>query len=200
MKIGLYFGSFNPVHNGHLIIANHFLNETDIEQVWFIVSPQNPFKQNVTLLNEQHRLNLVRIAIEGHPKLKASNIEFGLPKPSYTVNTLIYLSEKFPQHEFIILMGSDGFQNIEKWKNADYIIENYPIYIYKRPGHEIIEIKKAKTLTTNAPLLDISSSYIRDLIKQKKSIRYLVPDCVETIINNELYYNSKLENPPKEDT
>jgi nicotinate-nucleotide adenylyltransferase len=199
MKIGLYFGSFNPIHNGHLIIANHFINETDLDQVWFVVSPQNPFKQNQVLLNEQHRLSLIKAAIDDDAKLKASNIEFGLPKPSYTVNTLVYLAEKFPQHQFVIIMGSDGYQNIGKWKNADFILVNFFIYIYQRPGFEINQTQDEKILITKAPLINISSSYIRDLIKQDKNIRFLVPDSVENIINKELYYKSNLENPSKKD-
>ncbi|RYD83100.1 MAG: nicotinate (nicotinamide) nucleotide adenylyltransferase, partial [Sphingobacteriales bacterium] len=128
MKIGLYFGSFNPIHHGHLIIANHLINETDLQEVWLMVSPQNPFKASAVLLNEHHRFHLVQTALENETKIKASNIEFKLPKPSYTVNTLTYLKEKYPQHEFYIIMGSDGFQNINKWYNAEVIIKNYPIY------------------------------------------------------------------------
>jgi len=200
MKIGLYFGSFNPIHNGHLIIANHFINETDLDQVWFVVSPQNPFKQNQVLLNEQHRLSLIKAAIDEDAKLKASNIEFSLPKPSYTVNTLVYITEKFPQHQFVIIMGSDGYQNINKWKNADFILANFCIYIYQRPGFEINQMQNEKILITKAPLINISSSYIRELIKKDKKIRFLVPDSVENIINKELYYKSNLENPSKKDT
>src|SRR6478672_130911 len=134
MKIGLYFGSFNPIHNGHLIIASHFLNETDLDEIWIVVSPQNPFKETTGLLNEQHRFNLVKTALEGETKLKASNIEFKLPRPSYTIDTLTYLHEKHPQHEFAIVMGSDGFQNIHKWKNATTLLADYEFYIYLRPG------------------------------------------------------------------
>jgi len=122
MKIGLYFGSFNPIHIGHLIIASHIVNNTDCDEVWFVVSPQNPFKSSSTLLNENHRLELVKIAIEGETKIKASNVEFKMPKPSYTIDTLIYLSEKYSKNSFSIIMGSDGFQNIEKWKNYKQII------------------------------------------------------------------------------
>src|SRR6218665_3097675 len=137
MKIGLYFGSFNPVHQGHLIIASHIINETDLQEVWLIVSPQNPFKNAATLLNEQHRYHLLQLALENETKIKASNIEFKLPRPSYTVNTLTYLKEKYPQHEFYIILGSDGFQNINKWYNAEVILKNYPIYIYRRAGFDI---------------------------------------------------------------
>src|SRR4051794_31489937 len=125
MKIGLYFGSFNPVHHGHLIIASHFLQNTDLDQVWFIVSPQNPLKPSAGLLNEYHRFYLVQLAVESEPKLKASDIEFRLPKPSYTVNTLAWLMEKYPDHLFSIIMGSDSFQNLARWKNYEYILQHY---------------------------------------------------------------------------
>src|SRR5689334_22488777 len=134
MKVGLYFGSFNPVHVGHLIIANHVANETDLDQVWCVVSPQNPFKKSAGLLNEYHRLHLINSAIEGEKKLRTSNVEFSMPKPSYTCDTLAYLVEKFPENEFSLLMGSDGFQNLDKWKNYEAIIKHHSIYIYKRAG------------------------------------------------------------------
>lgn len=194
MKIGLYFGSFNPIHTGHLIIANHIANNTDLDEVWFVVSPQNPFKNTSSLLNEQHRLSLVKIAIEGEKKLKASNVEFKLPKPSYTADTLLYLSEKYPKHIFSIIMGSDGFQNIDKWKNYIYIIKNYNIYIYHRPGF-FIEKTLEKIIILDAPLLEISSTQIRKNIKEKKSIRYLVTDAVLEEIELKNYYKSNLENP-----
>lgn len=197
MKIGLYFGSFNPVHNGHLIIAQHALNDTDLKEIWFIVSPQNPFKNSNTLLNENHRLNLVKLAIEGEDRLRASNVEFKLPKPSYTVNTLAYLKEKYPHHEFAILMGSDGFQNLHQWKNAEVIINHYPIYIYKRPGFDIDTKTKADIHIIDAPLLQISSTHIRELIASGKSIRFLVPDAVREEIDKFAYYRNALENPSK---
>jgi len=190
MKIGLYFGSFNPVHVGHLIIANHVVTETDLNQVWFVVSPQNPFKQSSTLLNEYHRLHLIRLAIEGEKNLRASDVEFSLPKPSYTVDSLAYLKEKYPEHEFSIVMGSDGFQNLNKWKNAEVIIRNHAIYIYKRPGFGITDTHGAKLHLLDAPLLEISSTHIRELIKNKRSIRFLVPDIVKEEIETGGYYRS----------
>lgn len=195
MKIGLYFGSFNPIHHGHLIIASHLINQTDLNEVWLVVSPQNPFKSSSVLLNEHHRYHLVQTALENETKIKASNIEFKLPKPSYTVNTLTYLKEKYPQHEFFIIMGSDGFQNINKWHNAEVIIKNYPIYIYKRPGFEVTQNFGADIKILEAPLLEISSTHIRKLIKEKKSIRYLVPEDVREEIEKNNYYRSLLENP-----
>ncbi|SHF54238.1 nicotinate (nicotinamide) nucleotide adenylyltransferase [Flavisolibacter ginsengisoli] len=179
MKIGLYFGSFNPIHIGHLIIANHILNETDLQKVWFIVSPQNPFKHSDSLLNEYDRLHLVQKAIEGDDRLKASEIEFSLPKPSYTVHTLTYLSEKYPTYQFSIIMGSDGFQNLGKWKNPEVIIRDYPIIIYERPGFKVDNTHGARVQIMNAPLLEISATHIRELIKAGKSIKYLVPPGVE---------------------
>lgn len=179
MKIGLYFGSFNPIHIGHLIIANHILNETDLQKIWFIVSPQNPFKNSDSLLNEYDRLHLVRKAIEEDSRLKASDIEFSLPKPSYTIDTLAYLAEKYPDHEFSIVIGSDSFQNIEKWKNPEALIKNYSFLVYKRPGFEIDNKLKANIVVLKAPLLDISATHIRELIQRGRSIKYLVPQVVE---------------------
>ena len=195
MNIGLYFGSFNPIHHGHLIIANHIINTTSLQEVWLLVSPQNPFKNSAVLLNENHRYNLVQIALEGETRLKASNIEFKLPKPSYTVNTLAYLAEKYPAHSFTIIMGSDGFQNIDKWHNAAVILKQYPILVYKRPGFDVTETFGATVEELEAPLLQISSTHIRKLIKENKSIRYLVPDSVQQEIEKQHYYKSALENP-----
>ena len=188
MKIGLYFGSFNPVHVAHLIIANHILNETDIEKVWFIVSPQNPFKLTGSLLNEYHRLHLVRLAIEEDTRMKASDIEFSLPRPSYTANTLVYLSEKFPIHEFAVILGSDSFQNIRNWKNYDTIIKNYPLYVYTRPGFEITDTFGADLHRIEAPFLQLSATQIRVNISNGKSIRYMVPDKVFEEIQKGGYY------------
>jgi nicotinate-nucleotide adenylyltransferase len=188
MNIGLYFGSFNPVHVGHLIIASHIANNTPLDQVWFVVSPQNPFKTSTTLLNEYHRLHLVNIAIDGEQKLKTSTVEFKLPKPSYTVDTLAYLSEKYPDHNFSIVMGSDGFQNIDKWKNYTVLVKNHSFYIYPRPGFGVSETFGAKAVFVDAPLLDISSTRIRNMIKEKKSIRFLVPDTVKEEIEKNGYY------------
>jgi nicotinate-nucleotide adenylyltransferase len=185
MKIGLYFGSFNPIHTGHLVIANHLVNETDLEQVWFVVSPQNPLKPATGLLNEYHRLHLVNLAIENEPRLKASNVEFSLPRPSYTIDTLTYLREKYPQHQFAVIMGSDSLQNLHKWKNYAQILANYPVYVYKRPGFEVTEQPGITVL--RAPLLEISATHIRELIKAGKSIRYLVPDAVMAEIEQTNY-------------
>jgi len=190
MKIGLYFGSFNPIHNGHLSIASFVANNTDLKQVWFVVSPQNPLKPE-NLLNEHQRLHLARIAVEDDSQLKVSDVEFKLPKPSYTIDTLIYLEEKYPQHEFVIIMGSDSFQNLTKWKNFELLVKKYAFIIYKRPGFEITETWNAKVTVLKAPLFDISATLIRKLITEKKSIRYLVPENVREEIKKGGYYKIK---------
>lgn len=189
MNIGLYFGSFNPVHVGHLIIANHIANNTSLHQVWFVISPQNPLKPSHSLINENHRKHLIDLAIEGEKKLRSSNIEFKLPKPSYTVNTLIYLNEKFAQHTFSIILGSDSYSNIKRWKNHEVLLKNYDMYIYNRPGFKVkSDLITERTKILDAPLLEISSTHIRELIQQKKSIRFLVPDVVKEEIENQQYY------------
>ena len=191
MNIGLYFGSFNPVHIGHLIIANHILNETMMNKVWFIVSPQNPFKESKTLLNEFDRLHLVRLATQDDNRIKSSDIEFNLPKPSYTSNTLIFLSEKYPEHKFSLIMGSDSYQNLDKWKNFETIVNNYPIYVYKREGFEIKNTLANAPVVLHAPIIQISASQIRENIKNGKSIRYLVPEIVREEIETRKFYKQK---------
>lgn len=190
MNVGLYFGSFNPIHVGHLIIANHVLNETSLDKIWFVVSPQNPFKKNASLLNEYDRLHLVRTAIEGDARMKASDIEFYLPKPSYTIDTLAHLQEKYPAHDFSIIMGSDSLKNIDKWKNAEVIMSNFPIYVYKRPGVEIKDLPRPHIKIIDAPLLEISATNIREMIKKGKSIRYLVPEAIREEIENNPFFKS----------
>lgn len=188
MKIGLYFGSFNPIHIGHCIIANHVINNTQLDQVWFVISPQNPFKQSATLLNEYHRLHLVQSAIELEKNLKASDIEFHLPRPSYTIDTLTHLKEKYPQHAFSVIMGSDGFQNISKWKNYQMILDNYHLYIYIRADFDVTEENRSNVSILDAPLLQISSTRIREYIRKRKSIRFLVPDKVLEEIEKNGYF------------
>lgn len=188
MKVGLYFGSFNPIHTGHLIIANHVLNETHLQKVWFVVSPQNPFKKSATLLNEFDRLHLVQLAVGNDSRMKAVDIEFSLPKPSYTAATLTYLAEKHSSHEFEIIMGSDSFQNLPSWHNAHFIMQRYKINVYQRPQFEVANNTEADVNILAAPLLDISATYIRKLIKAGKSIKYLVTEKVEKeILENRLY-------------
>ena len=188
MKVGLYFGSFNPVHIGHCIIASYFVQNTDLDKVWLVVSPQNPFKESASLLNEYHRLHLAKLATEDETDLKASDIEFHLPKPSYTIDTLTYLKEKHPEHQFSILLGSDGLQNLHKWKNAALLAKDHTFMVYKRPGFDIVNTINARLEIAEAPLLEISSTHIREMIRQGKSIRYLVPDKVREEIEMYHYY------------
>ncbi len=189
MKVGLYFGSFNPIHIGHLIIANHVAEHTDVDQVWLVVSPQNPLKPAASLLNEYQRLHLVQLAIEDNPQLKASDVEFKLPKPSYTIDTLVYLEEKYPNHQFSIILGGDSFSNIGKWKNADVLLKNYQLIVYQRPEFAPTNSPANKNITVlNAPLLDISATTIRQYIKQGKSIQYLVANKVREEIDKNRYY------------
>ena len=188
MNIGLYFGSFNPIHIGHLIIASHVLNETELKKIWFVVSPQNPFKINNQLLDENQRLQLARLATENDNRMKVSDIEFGLPRPSYTIDTLTHLKEKYPEYNFSIIMGSDSFQNLDKWKNFEMIAKEYSILVYKREGFEITNKHGAKILELEAPLLQISATHIRKLVKEGKSIRYMVPEIVREEIEIRKFY------------
>lgn len=193
MNIGLYFGSFNPIHIGHLIIANHVVQNTNLDQVWFVISPQNPHKKTGNLLNEYHRLFLVQVSIEDEPALKASDIEFRLPKPSYTIDTLTYLTEKYPEHQFTIIMGSDSFQNLGAWKNYQQLIKNFPLIVYERPGFKPVKnLYEGDFNFIKAPLLEISSTHIREMIKNGKSIRYLVPEKVRLEIEQNGYYRNTL--------
>lgn len=188
MHIGLYFGSFNPIHIGHMIVANHIVENTDIDKVWFVVSPHNPLKEAHSLLNEYDRLHLVELAIQDNLKFRASNVEFHLPKPSYTIDTLTYLVEKFPLEKFSIIIGSDSFQNIHRWKNFEQLVANYSFIIYKRPGFDVGETHGADITVLDAPLLDISATYIRRQIRERKSVRYLLPEPVAKYVEENRYY------------
>ncbi len=190
MKIGLYFGSFNPIHVGHLIIANHIAYHTDCDRVWLVVSPQNPLKPSGSLLNEYDRLYLTELAIGNEPRLKASNIEFSLARPSYTIDTLTYLDEKYPEYEFAIIMGSDSLENLHRWKNYQTLLERYSLYVYKRPGHEPKVLANARITVCNAPLLDISSSAIRRMIKNEKSVRFMIPEQAFQYLMANRYYQT----------
>ncbi len=189
MRIALFFGSFNPIHIGHLIIANYVANYA-ADKVWFIVSPQNPFKQNVALLKAESRLNLVKLAIENDDRFEISDIEFHLPTPSYTINTLKAISSAYPQHEFCVLIGSDNFPHIFQWKSGTEIIDNYKILVYKRPGFSINNQNIINNNITflNTPLLGISATGIREMIAKNVSIRYLVPEKVYAEISTHGYF------------
>ncbi|HEX4886652.1 MAG TPA: nicotinate (nicotinamide) nucleotide adenylyltransferase [Luteibaculaceae bacterium] len=196
-KIGLFFGSFNPIHVGHLIIAQHIINHTDIDQVCFVLSPQNPSKPKETLLQDYHRLALVNVAIEGNPQFSSSDIEFKLSKPSYTINTLTHLKEKHPQQAFYLIMGEDNLNTLHKWKNADQIIRQFPIIVYPRiddlhtPDSEFLA--QATILRCDAPIVKISSSYIRQLIVDGKSTLYVLPEPVRRYVEEMNFYKA----PPK---
>jgi nicotinate-nucleotide adenylyltransferase len=189
MKVGLFFGSFNPVHNGHMVIAGYMAEFTDLEQVWFIVSPHNPLKLKSTLLQDYHRMSLVKIAIEASRKLKASDIEFKLPKPSYTINTLVSLSEKFPSNQFALILGSDNLETFHKWKNYEQILEQVELYVYPRRISDGGDFKNhPKVKFVDAPLMEISSSFIREAIKNKKDVRYMMPEKVWEYIEEMNFY------------
>jgi nicotinate-nucleotide adenylyltransferase len=175
--IGLFFGSFNPVHNGHLIIANYILEYTDLDKIFFVVSPQNPFKKQSELLEDHHRLALLKEAINDTENYQVSDIEFKMPKPSYTVDTLAYLKEKYPDTRFSLIMGADNLLTFHKWKNADYILKNYKIYVYPRPGIDCSEFINNKHIEIlQAPLMELSSTFIRKAVKDKKDIRFYMPE------------------------
>lgn len=188
MKVGLFFGSFNPIHTGHCIIASHIVSNTSLDQVWIVVSAQNPFKQSSTLLNEYHRFHLVRLALTDEKDIKASDAELHLPKPSYTIDTLLHLATKYPGNQFSVIMGSDGYENFPRWKNAEMILKHYSLVIYRRPGFPVAAELPSNVQVLDAPLLEISATHIRDTIRQQKSIRYLVPDAVKDEIERNGYY------------
>lgn len=190
MKIGLFFGSFNPIHVGHLIIANYMAEFTDLEQVWLVVSPQNPFKKKQSLANDYDRLFLAKTATDGHPKIHVSNVEFGLPQPSYTIDTLAYLKEKNPEDEFYLIMGGDNLGTLHKWKNADILLRDYKILVFKRPHYELGELRNHPSVTIfeDTPLMQISATFIRKCVKKGKSIRYLVTTEVEEEIKKGRMY------------
>jgi nicotinate-nucleotide adenylyltransferase len=177
LKIGLYFGSYNPIHIGHLAIANYLVEYTDIDQLWFVISPQNPFKKKGNLLDDYQRLEMAHRAVEGDGRLRASNIEFSLPKPSYTIDTLVWLKDQHPNYQFVILMGSDNLESFHKWKNYESIVENYGVIVYPRPGFDQSKIQPHKNITIaeNAPLMEISSSFIREAIHNGKDVRHFMP-------------------------
>lgn len=189
MQVGLFFGSFNPIHIGHLAIAQAAINQAGFNQVWFVVSPHNPHKQYVNLLPETERLRMVELATEGNDALVASNIEFLLPRPSYTVDTLAFLSDRYRSYRFSLIMGEDNLESLPRWKNPEAITRNYDIWVYERPGFTIAENQTfTRVKVFKAPQFDISATTIRTMLREKQSIRYLVHDKVrEYIENNRLY-------------
>lgn len=198
-KVGLFFGSFNPVHVGHMILANHLTQYTDLSEVWLVVTPHNPHKKKANLLEDHHRLAMVRIACEDNPKLKASDIEFNLPKPSYTVFTLQKLKEEYTDHEFVLIMGEDNLRSFHKWKNYEYILDNHNIYVYPRVL-TVQEMAKESSeennliahdrihLLTDVPLMKISSSFIRNSIANEKDVNYLLTEKVYKYLDEMNFY------------
>jgi nicotinate-nucleotide adenylyltransferase len=197
MHVGLFFGSFNPVHIGHLAIANYILAFSDMAQLWFVISPHNPFKQKHSLLSEADRLHLVRLAIEDHPQYKTSNIEFKMPKPSYTIDTLVRLSEKFPQHRFSIIMGSDNLESFGKWKNHEAITAHYHRYIYPRPGTTHLTRNIENATVVDAPLMTVSSTFIRAAIAEGKDIPFFLPEKTYRYIKEMHFYENYVSSPLK---
>ncbi|OFX27144.1 MAG: nicotinic acid mononucleotide adenylyltransferase [Bacteroidetes bacterium GWA2_31_9b] len=189
MKIGLFFGSFNPIHIGHLAIANYMIEFTDLSEIWLIVSPQNPFKSKESLVNEYERIKMVELAVGNDYKIKPSDIEFRLPKPSYTIDTLTYLAEKHPTKDFVILIGSDNLTYFHKWKNNEQILDRYKVYVYPRPGHGLGVYENHKNVQlVQAPQMEISSSFIRQSIKEGKDIRFFLHQPVYDYIAQMHFY------------
>lgn len=203
MNIGLYFGTFNPIHIGHLVIANYISEQTVLDQVWFVVTPQNPLKNKSSLLKDSHRLAMVREAVYDCPKLKASDVEFGLSKPNYTANTLAHIIDKYPTHSFSLIMGEDNLRNFHKWKNHENILANHTIYVYPRVltsqeeeeskslNNDQIDILKANkniVYCHDAPVMKVSASFIRKSIKEKKDVRFLLSEPVHKYVEEMHFY------------
>jgi nicotinate-nucleotide adenylyltransferase len=199
-KIGLFFGSFNPIHVGHLVIAEYMAEFTDLKQVWFVISPQNPLKPSKSLLAENQRIKMVRMAIEYDNRFKASSVEFDMPRPSYTINTLTYLSEKHPDTDFVLIMGMDNLVTLHKWKNFEQILKNYQIYIYPRKEVHPLpkEFEKHPSVKiTEAPVMELSSTFIRNSIKEKKEVRYMMPASVAEYVKEMHFYEERIPSSSK---
>lgn len=191
-KTGLFFGSFNPIHIGHLILANYILENSDMDELWFVVSPQNPFKDKKSLLKDNNRLDMVQLALKNYPKMRASNVEFSLPKPSYTIDTLTYLHEKYPEVSFSLIMGEDNLENLHKWKNADKLIENHQIIVYPRiyegSDQEPELLKNSNVQKIEAPIIELSATEIRNMIKDGKNVRPMLPPEVFDYLDGSSFY------------
>ena len=191
-KVGLFFGSFNPIHIGHLILANYILENSDMAELWFVVSPQNPFKDKKTLLKDHNRLDMVQLSVKNYPKMRASNVEFSLPKPSYTIDTLTYIKEKYPDHSFALIMGEDNLKGLPKWKNADKLIENHQIIVYprifegERQDNEYLKHENISMI--NAPIIELSATEIRNMIKNGKNVRPMLPPEVYEYLDGSNFY------------
>jgi len=196
-KVGLFFGSFNPIHIGHLVIAEYMVEFTPLEEIWFVVSPHNPLKKKETLLNETHRITMVRLAIEYDTRFKASSIEFDLPRPSYTINTLAHLNEKHPKVDFSLILGLDNITTLHKWKNYEQLLKNYKLYVYPRvsPNPEPVELAShPSVIVTQAPIVELSSTFIRKAISEGKTIKHMVPPQVGDYIKD-MHFYKKTELP-----
>ena len=195
-KIGLFFGSFNPIHIGHLILANYILENSDMEELWFVVSPQNPFKDKKSLLNDHNRLDMVQLSVKNYPKMRASNIEFSLPKPSYTIDTLTYLNEKYPDYSFALIMGEDNLKSLPKWKNYEKLVSDYQIIVYPRTFKGNIstslndsELRNHENISLiNAPIIELSATEIRKMIKEGKNVRPMLPPEVFEYLDGSSFY------------
>ena len=191
-KIGLFFGSFNPIHIGHLILANYILENTDMDELWFVVSPQNPFKEKKSLLKDHNRLDMVQLAAKNYPKMRASNVEFSLPQPSYSIDTLTYLKEKHPDYHFALIMGEDNLKTLPKWKNAQTLIENYQIIVYPRLSDDSEKEKKmplhANISLIKAPIIELSATEIRKMLKEGKNVRPMLPPEVFEYLDGSNFY------------
>jgi len=195
-KIGLFFGSFNPIHIGHLILANYILEHSDMQELWFVVSPQNPFKEKKSLLNDHNRLDMVQLAVKNYQKMRASNVEFSLPTPSYTIDTLTYLQEKHPDYSFSLIMGEDNLGSLHKWKNYDLLLQNYQVIVYPRIFGEDISSSPNVTQLKNhhnihkidAPIIELSATEIRDMIKSGKNVRPMLPPEVFEYLDGSSFY------------
>lgn len=196
-KTGLFFGSFNPIHNGHLMVASYMVEFTDLHELWFVVSPQNPLKERSSLLADNQRLHLVNLAIGADMRFRSSNIEFSLPKPSYTVHTLAYLAEKYPGRQFVIICGTDIFPTFHKWKNWEFLLSSYEFYVFPRQGsleHELLSHPSVHVF--EAPIIEVSSSFVRNALLQKKNMKHFLPDQVEKYISEMHFYAPKSRPSP----
>ncbi len=191
MEIGLYFGTFNPIHIGHLAIGNHMVEYSDLDKIWMVITPHNPFKEKKTLLSNHHRYQMVQRALEEYPKIAPSTVEFDLSQPNYTINTLVHLQEKYPEHEFALIMGEDNLKNLHKWKNYEVILEHYNIYVYPRISEGTIQHQfkdHPKIHHVAAPIMEISSTAIRKGIATGKNVRPLLPDSVFIYMDEMNFY------------
>ena len=189
MKIGLFFGSFNPIHTGHLIIANYIAQYADVDQVWLVVSPHNPLKSKSDLVNMYDRLEMAKLATDNSVKIRVSDIELKLPQPSYTIDTLAHLKERYPEHQYTLIMGSDNLKSFKKWKNYELILRDYRIMVYPRPGYENAELSSHSSITiTSTPLMELSSTFIRKALQEGKNVQFFVPDAVIEFIDSKSLY------------